>query len=295
MKLSSFLNPDLIFLDIDIDSKKDAYTFLVEEIVDQNGLLVDKEYILNKLSEREKLGSTILGEKVYLPHARLENYSDLIFSILRPRKPIGDIELIILILISPETSTIYLGALAAISKMINNEEIMTELMDTDSPADFINEIEKRSIYMKDDIKVSDIMRTDIITVNPQVNMKVLIDIFLNEHIFFAPVVDDRGLFLGTVNFHNILQKALPDYVARISNIKFAKGLAPLEKFLKNEDNISVSDIMDDKAKTLNPHSSIVEAMQMLRSKTNCIVIIDENNKVEGVVDHQQILQNVLRP
>ncbi|MDY6787448.1 MAG: PTS sugar transporter subunit IIA [candidate division WOR-3 bacterium] len=295
MKLSSFLNPDLIFLNRDINSKESAYIFLTEKIVEQNGLSVDKEYILKKLREREKLGSTVLNDKVYLPHARLENYTDLNFAVLRPSEPIDNIQLVILILISAETSTIYLGALSAISKIVADEEIMDALMNADSSVDFINEIKERDIYMKEDVRAEDIMRENVITVNPDMNVKELINLFLSENIFFAPVVDKKGKFLGTVNFHNILQKALPDYVARITNIKFAKGLAPLDKFLKEEENIDVSEIMDKKAKTLNPDSSIIEGMQILRSDINCIVIIDDNNELKGIVDHQQILRNVLRP
>ncbi len=71
MSITSLLATDRIFTDANISSKKRLLEFIAEKTADE--LSLSKKAILNKLVERERLGSTGLGQGFAVPHARLND------------------------------------------------------------------------------------------------------------------------------------------------------------------------------------------------------------------------------
>jgi PTS system nitrogen regulatory IIA component len=70
MPLISLLDTDRIFTDAAIKSKKRLLEFIAEKAAEN--LSLNKSVIFNKLLERERLGSTGLGQGFAVPHARLD-------------------------------------------------------------------------------------------------------------------------------------------------------------------------------------------------------------------------------
>ena len=99
----------------------------------QNGL--DLEEVIRVLLEREKLGSTGIGDGVAIPHGKLRGLKDLFISFGRSRggvefdsmdgKPVN----LVFLLVAPEESVgVHLKTLARISKLLKNPAVRQRLV-----------------------------------------------------------------------------------------------------------------------------------------------------------------------
>ncbi len=69
MKLIDILSPTLIFTSISLSSKKKVLEQLAKKFESETG--IDEAEIFEALCERERLGSTGLGQGVAIPHGRI--------------------------------------------------------------------------------------------------------------------------------------------------------------------------------------------------------------------------------
>jgi PTS system nitrogen regulatory IIA component len=103
---------------------------------------LDRATVLEGLEEREALGSTGFGRGVALPHARIEGIKRPIAALLKLAAPVDfaaadglPVDLVIGLL-SPENSGVaHLHALAALSRMVRDEDVhraLTEAQDTET-------------------------------------------------------------------------------------------------------------------------------------------------------------------
>lgn len=152
MKISELLRTETINADLKAKWKNEALAEMVDAMIKiQNGL--DREEVIRVLLEREKLGSTGIGDGVAIPHGKLKGLKDLFISFGRSRsgvefdsmdgKPVN----LIFLLIAPEESVgVHLKTLARISKLLKNASVRQRLAgasDKQEIFDIILEEEKK--------------------------------------------------------------------------------------------------------------------------------------------------------
>ena len=69
MKLYEFIPLNSIFINVDVDSKKDAFKVIANFFEKKNPSLMGQ--ITEKLNERERLGTTTIGNGVAIPHTKV--------------------------------------------------------------------------------------------------------------------------------------------------------------------------------------------------------------------------------
>ena len=85
--LAEYLDTGRIILDLKTTSRKRLFEFIAE--LSCNGLAgVSEDCILKTLTERERLGSTGLGQGIAVPHGRIEKLDSPVISVVRLSKPI---------------------------------------------------------------------------------------------------------------------------------------------------------------------------------------------------------------
>jgi PTS system nitrogen regulatory IIA component len=95
---------------------------------------LDADAVLERLEERESLGSTGFGRGVAIPHARVEGLRRPVAALLKLEEPVdfaaadGMPVDLVFGLVSPETSGVgHLHALAAISRLVRDERVRDAL------------------------------------------------------------------------------------------------------------------------------------------------------------------------
>lgn len=149
MKIGDILSGDLIVSELTSKNKKEVLEELVGVIVKQNNLL-NKEELIEVLLERERLGSTGIGDGIAIPHGKLKNIDTLLASF---GKSIDGVDFdsmdgkpthLFFLLVAPENSAgIHLKALAGISRLLKDSSFKQDLMEAKSKDDLFKTIIER--------------------------------------------------------------------------------------------------------------------------------------------------------
>jgi PTS system nitrogen regulatory IIA component len=135
MKLSDILHVNNIIVTLKADNKKKVIEELTEVIIDTSPSL-NKDSLIKVLLERERLGSTGIGDGVAIPHGKFSGIGDPIISFGRCTKGLdfeamdGQPVSLFFLLVAPEDSaSVHLKALAKIAKILKNNTLRRKLLE----------------------------------------------------------------------------------------------------------------------------------------------------------------------
>jgi len=138
MKIAEFLSPQAVISELSALSKPEVLRELSQQFSRAHPTL-KPERLLEVLQEREKLGSTGVGEGVAIPHGKLNGLSQLsaCFGISRVGVDFEAIDgkptYLFFALIAPENSAgIHLQALARISRLFKNPRFRHSILEARS-------------------------------------------------------------------------------------------------------------------------------------------------------------------
>ncbi len=101
---------------------------------------LDRIHVFDRISERERLGSTGFGRGVAIPHARIHGLRRPVAAFLKLKAPVdfnaadGVPVAVVFGLLSPEQAgAAHLHALAAISRMMRDERMYQSLLEAQGP------------------------------------------------------------------------------------------------------------------------------------------------------------------
>ncbi len=132
MKLSEFINKDSIFLDVRAESQKNVFKILGNIFSKKNKTL--SSLIIDKLNERERLGSTSVGNGIAIPHTKIDgiNETQVIFLKLKDGVDFSasdgkKIDLVFSIIAPENSESDHLLILSSISNFIRKKQKIDRL------------------------------------------------------------------------------------------------------------------------------------------------------------------------
>lgn len=135
MKISELLSPQAIVADLQAKDKTRALAELTDALIACEPSL-SRENVIAVLQEREKLGSTGIGDGVAIPHGKLAGIPELKLVFGRSQSGVdfesmdGQPAYLFFLLIAPEESVgVHLKTLARISKLLKDSIVRKKLMD----------------------------------------------------------------------------------------------------------------------------------------------------------------------
>lgn len=153
MHLSDYVTSDLV-IKIEEDLSKEEVLKLMVDTLNKKGLIKDKDEALNALLEREKLGSTGIGDEIAIPHAKLTGIDNVIILIAVSNKGIEfdavdnkKVKIFFLVLASTNKLHLHLKTLARISRLIKatdfKKRVLSENYDNNKILEILNEEEAK--------------------------------------------------------------------------------------------------------------------------------------------------------
>lgn len=135
MKLTEILTMDQVIPDLEGRSKRAVMEELCQSLVHTHPEL-EKNRLLEVLAERERLGSTGIGDGVAIPHGKLSEVDGLLLSFGRSAAGVdfdsldGKPAHLFFLVVAPDKSAgIHLKALARISRLLKSQAVRNELME----------------------------------------------------------------------------------------------------------------------------------------------------------------------
>ncbi len=149
-RLTQILQPNCVKVPVENNDKEDVITELVD-LLDANGLLLDRNVALDAVLTRERIRSTGTGAGIAIPHGKCNAVKELVMAIGIAHEPIefesadGKPVTILILLVSPADQTgPHIQALASISRLMLNEEFKQKLeqaTSADEVYELLNNIE----------------------------------------------------------------------------------------------------------------------------------------------------------
>jgi len=135
MKIMDIIDIDLINADLKARNKQEVLGELADMVAKKEGL--DAGTIVPVLEEREKLGSTGIGEGIAIPHGKMKGLKKLVASFGKSAKGInfdsidGKPAYLFFLLMAPEnTAGMHLKALARISRLLKDTKFRERLLES---------------------------------------------------------------------------------------------------------------------------------------------------------------------
>ncbi len=148
MKILDILAMDSIVPELKGRTKKQVLEELIDA-VKQNKPNIDQDLLMKVLLERERLGSTGIGDGIAIPHGKLKDIDDLVLSFGRSTEGIdfesmdGKPVHLFFLLVAPETCAgIHLRALAKIARLLKNGTVRKKLAKVDKREDIFSIIQQ---------------------------------------------------------------------------------------------------------------------------------------------------------
>ena len=137
MEINDVLVPEGVVADLKATSKKQALQDLAKRAAEISGL--HERAIFDVLMERERLGTTGVGNGIAIPHGKLASLDRIHGLFARLEQPIDfhaiderPVDLIFVLLAPENAGADHLKALARISRLLRNNGICDKLRGTDS-------------------------------------------------------------------------------------------------------------------------------------------------------------------
>jgi PTS system nitrogen regulatory IIA component len=136
--LSDLISPDTALTAVSAPNKKALFQQLAQTAAAQTGL--DARLIVERLLDRERLGSTGFGGGVAIPHGKMEGLSHVVGLVARLATPIDfqaidgmPVDLVFLLLSPPDAGVEHLKALARVSRKLRDRAFVAKLRGAGSP------------------------------------------------------------------------------------------------------------------------------------------------------------------
>jgi fructose-specific phosphotransferase system IIA component len=133
--IENYFKREYCIPDLKADTKEGAIREMCANLLNK-GVCGDDEKFIGKILDREKLGSTGVGEGVAIPHAHIDCLKGTVVGFARSVRGLEfdsldekKVHLIFLVGSNPENLNAYLNVLADISRgILDNEDIRTKLI-----------------------------------------------------------------------------------------------------------------------------------------------------------------------
>ena len=132
MKLSEFIYKNSIFIDVQADSQKNVFKILGNTFSKKNKDL--SSLIIEKLNERERLGSTSVGNGIAIPHTKVDGIKETQVIFLKLKDGVDfsasdgkKIDLVFSIIAPENSESDHLLILSSISNFIRKKQKIDRL------------------------------------------------------------------------------------------------------------------------------------------------------------------------
>ncbi|MDA0238856.1 MAG: PTS IIA-like nitrogen regulatory protein PtsN [Proteobacteria bacterium] len=137
MEIIDLLSPEGVIPNLKVTSKKQALQELSKRGAEVIG--IEEREIFHTLLEREKLGTTGVGNGIAIPHGKLPGEAPLSGLFARLERPIDfesvderPVDLIFLLLAPESAGAEHLKALAKVSRLLRDQTMLEKLRGSDS-------------------------------------------------------------------------------------------------------------------------------------------------------------------
>jgi nitrogen PTS system EIIA component len=299
MSLFAFFNRrDILVLPDDL-GRDDALRLLIEHLHGAESIARCGDH-LAAIIARENIESTVVGDGVALPHARLDDIDRPYVGIATSGAGIdfgnaeGRVHLMMMALIPASQPGLYLQILHALAAVLSDKQAAAKLSVMQSADEIMRFFERDGLALPDYVCAADIMHKNLITLRDNDSLQTAIDCFISKELNEIPVVDKDGDMIGVVSAGTLLHVCLPEYLTWMNDLSPIINFEPFTNVLRNEKQTWLADILreDYPSVQINEPAISVAATLLKQNAANCYVL--DGKKLKGAITLPNFLNKIFR-
>ena len=156
---ADFLKPSQIVFNLKAKDKISALGELLDVLI-KHKLVKNKELILTRIIDREKLESTAIGHKVALPHARVNTGGEMAVAVGRSKNGIDfeavdnrKVHLIILVIWNPSIPGLFNHLFAGLAQYLRKSEFRKEIFEAKTKAELYKVLSQVELRLPQEDKI----------------------------------------------------------------------------------------------------------------------------------------------
>ena len=300
-----YLSTNQIIPNLNTKSKEEAIKKLVSTIFlekNESDFSLDEEHLLESVLNREKLQSTGVGDNVAFPHARIRGWKELsiVIGISREGIDFGSIDkklvnVVFLLISSEEEPYVILQAMATISRVITESNIINKISSGDiSQEQVIKEFNQIKIKSTEQILAHDVARPAVNFVTLDTPIEEATHTMHLNRLDVLPVLKENGEYCGEISCLDIFEHGMPDFFKQLNTVSFVKHIDPFEKYFKIKGDLKVKDFYKEGDSSIKDTATLLEIIfDMTVKKKSKLFVVKENGQLTGVIDRFCIIDKVL--
>jgi mannitol/fructose-specific phosphotransferase system IIA component (Ntr-type) len=300
MNFSSLVDSRNIVLGLKASNLQEA----TREILDRAGAFspgLPLDEVHEAVMKREALSSTALGLCVALPHARIPDLEDFTILVGIPESSLTDksidgrpVGAVFLLLTNDRRNTVLLQSLAALARLIQQDQFLDRLRAAGTAEAVWNEIDGGKVEVRKKLEARDLMKSACVHATADMTLHRLLDLMFETGVGDAVVVDSEYHILGTVTSREIIGAGFPNYMSLMENVKFLSEYKPFEEFFKKESKIAVAEFMNKEPIIVEASDPLIQVVFRMIHEQERIVFVQEDEVFVGIIDRNDIIHRVLR-
>lgn len=300
MKLSLFIEPRNIVIPLVAKTPEGIIEELLPYLGERDSKVCD--VFCKEILAREAQGGTFLGGGLFFPHARTDTGGEVKIALgLSPEgieldTPDGNPVRFVLLMVAPaERNTALLKARAALVKFLIQNGNAEALLSAKSADEVYEILKERDVYIGEMLTVNDVVRRDVVTIEPEMTLRQLLNLMFTKELETLPVVQN-GKLVGVVTGQEVLRLAIPKFADGISSLKFIESRTPFEAILLQRDEAKAGEIMERDFLKAHTDVSLLQVAHLMATtghRTVFIVDAEDDETFIGIVNRRDLLMQVL--
>jgi mannitol/fructose-specific phosphotransferase system IIA component (Ntr-type)/CBS domain-containing protein len=302
MKLEKYLTSKSILLNIKTADKASLLDTMSERIAGSKAAVeagLDHEAILKAVQKREEQSSTGIGDGFAFPHARFSNLNSVGICLAILENPIDydsfdkkAIDVACMVIVPEKKPTLALKIMSHIARMFSSGNFHEKIRNLDSGAELVKLISSLQINLDISITAVDIMRRPILTLTPEMPLKVATRYMADARMTAAPVVED-GRVVGEISTTQLFLLGIPDFFTQLKSVSFISDFDPFEKYFYEEIHSTVADLMSREFCVMPPEATVMELVFALIIRKYPKIYIVRDDVLEGIIDESLMLERII--
>jgi len=306
MKLSSYLDPKLIFTDIEAENKKEAINIMIDKVaLHEKKVALMKDKIRKGVMDREETISTAMGMGIAMPHARIEGFDDFIIALGLVKTPVkcqvaalhreDEVKFFVLIVSEVLKNKRMLKMMSGIMKIaVKNPEVLERIKSSRDPHEIFELIKDAEIEIDGRITAEDVLSPDLMPINPTDTLEKIAKRLIVEEKTGLPVVGEGGEFLGEITERELIEFGMPKYTSVMQDLGFLTVGEPFEEYLVNEKISTIEELYRKKGViTVDRGAPIMEICFLMVNKGKTRIYVVEDGRYYGMIQRSDIIKKVL--
>lgn len=266
----------------------------IDELVDRvcrNNSGLDKDFIVEEVTAREKVVPTVIAPGLAVPHARLPRLQRLLVALGTSEKGIDfnvdgmpPVNVVVLVLTPKDDPGLHLQVLSALAADFSLPDAISNVARQKKPADVLKYFHSNDVKLPEYLTARDVMNTQPVTMQESDTLQKVIEVLATDKVGDIPILDPDGDIRGVVSLEDILRFSLPDHILWMEDLSAIYRFQPFAEMLRDDEETKLADFMrEDIIKVEESLPAIQLAKIFLVNNCRQIMVAD-GNRLVGVVN-----------